>query len=226
MGGVIEIIMGKDKKTTRAAFWVGCIAAAFFASVAVFAVMLQMEKEVLTNYEKGKIYIASREIPKGQVITEENEKEYLQQMEVDVNCIPDTALSEASQITKLAAGCDIEKGVLLTTGMFREQNTIIAGMEEPVIAGFRAEDAYQVAGGVLRAGDCIHIYHVDEEGKARLKWSDITVQQVFDGSGRSIKNGDEDTCAQRVNIYIDKPDVEEFYSELKSGSLRVVKVCD
>lgn len=218
--------MGKDNKTTKAAFWMGSIAAAFIASVAVFAVMLQMEKAVLGNYEKGKIYIASKEIPKGQAITAENEEEYLQQIEVDVNCIPDTALSEASQITKLEAGYNIEKGVLLTMGMFREQNTVTAGMQEPVIAGFRAEDVYQVVGGVLRAGDCIHIYCVDTEGKARLRWSDITVQQVFDGAGRSIKSGDGDTCAQRVNIYIDKPNVEEFYSELKAGSLRVVKICD
>ncbi|MCM1185189.1 MAG: hypothetical protein NC251_07120 [Lachnoclostridium sp.] len=215
--------MRKDKKT---AFWMGCIAAAFIASIAVFMVMLQMEKAVLTDYEKGKIYIASKEIPKGQVITAENEGEYLQQIEVDVRCIPDTALSEPSQITKLSASCDIEKGVLLTLGMFRAQDAITAGMEEPVIAGFRAEDVCQVAGGMLRAGDCIHIYYVDEEGKARLKWSAITVQQVFDSSGRSIKNGDTETCAQRVNIYLDKPDVEEFYSEWKAGSLRVVKVCD
>ncbi|MCM1326258.1 MAG: hypothetical protein NC094_03115 [Bacteroidales bacterium] len=215
--------MRKDKKT---AFWMGCIAAAFIASIAVFMVMLQMEKAVLTNYEKGKIYIASKGIPRGQIITAENEEEYLQQIEVDVRCIPDTALREASQITKLSASCDIEKGVLLTMGMFREQDAITAGMEEPVIAGFRAEDVCQVAGGMLRAGDCIHIYYVDEEGKARLKWSDITVQQVFDSSGRSIQNKDTETCAQRVNIYLDKPDVEEFYSEWKTGSLRVVKVCD
>lgn len=218
--------MRKNTRTTKAAFWMGSIAAAFIASVAVFAVMLQMEKAVLTNYEKGKIYIASKEIPKGQIITAANEKEYLRQIELDVNCIPDTALSEISQITELAAACNIEKGVLLTMGMFRERDTITADMEEPVIAGFKAEDVYQVAGGILRAGDCIHIYHVNEDGKAGLKWSDITVQQVFDGSGRNIKNGDENTCAQRVNIYLDKTDVEEFYSELKAGSLRVVKICD
>lgn len=218
--------MRRDKKTRKATLWMGSIAAALVASLAIFVVMLQMEKAALASYEKGQIYIALKEIPKGQIITKENEAEYLKQVELDVNCIPDTALCEASQITELAAAYNIEKGVLLTTGMFQELDAVTANMKEPVIAGFKAEDAYQVAGGVLRAGDCIHIYNVDEEGKARLKWSDIIVQQVFDGSGRNIRNGDVDTSAQRVNIYLDKFDVEEFYSELKAGSLRVVKICD
>lgn len=218
--------MRKNSKIGKTAIWLGSIAAAFIASAAVFVVMLQMEKAVLADYEKGQIYIALKEIPKGQVITKENEKEYLEQIELDVNCIPDTALCEPSQITELAAAYDIEKGVLLTTGMFLDMDEVIGSMKEPVIAGFKAEDVYQVAGGVLRAGDNIHIYNVDDEGRASLKWSDIMVQQVFDGSGRNIKSEDADTAAQRVNIYLDKIDVEEFYSELKAGSLRVVKICD
>lgn len=36
-------------------------------------------------------------------------------------------------------------------------------MEDPVIAGCKADDLYQIVGGVLRAGDRINIYQVDEQ---------------------------------------------------------------
>lgn len=225
--GRMEVMMlGRIKRAGREKLWLGSIAAAFAASIAVFLMMLQMEKSMLSHYEKGAVYVASKAIPKGQTITEENQEEYLESAMLDVNRIPEAALLDLSRIQELSAAYNIEEGVLLTRGMFLERDAITEGMREPVIAGFKAEDVCQVAGGILRAGDSIHIYHVDEEGRARLKWSDIFVRQVFDGSGRSIPGSDTQSLAQRVNIYLDKADVEAFYTELTSGSLRVVKVCD
>lgn len=219
-------MFGKISRAGRERIWLGSIAAAFAASIAVFLVMLQMEKSVLSHYEKGVIYVASKAIPKGQTITEANKGEYLERTMLDVNSIPEAALSDISEIRELSAAYNIEKGVLLTRGMFLERDEITKGMREPVIAGFKAEDVYQVAGGILRAGDSIHVYHVDEEGKAKLKWSNVFVRQVFDGSGRNIPGSDTQSLAQRVNIYLEKSNVEAFYSDLKAGSLRVVKVCD
>ncbi len=216
----------KGKEKSRMMFWTGSIAAALLAAAAIFTVMLQMEKKVLTQYEKGVIYAAAREIPKGQLITKENEQEYLEQIELDKSCIPETAITREEQIEKLIAAGRIEKGVLLTQGMFVEQNAITEEMEEAVIAGFKAEDLYQVAGGVLRAGDRIHIYCADEEQKVSLKWENVYVQQVFDLAGRAVENQDDVTSVQRINIYLDKKDVETFYTELLNGGLRVVKVCD
>lgn len=138
--------------------------------------------------------------------------------------IPDTALTEPAQVRGMAAAYDVEEGVLLTGGMFEELDEILAGMEEPVIAGVKAEDIYQVAGGMLRAGDRIHIYTV-RDGKAVLAWEEVYVQQVFDASGKGISNTDSSTVAQRMNVYLDKRDIEAFYTELAGGSLRAVKVC-
>ncbi|MBO4980986.1 MAG: SAF domain-containing protein [Lachnospiraceae bacterium] len=217
--------MAGKKKIQGRTLWTGSILAALVAAVAVFGAMLQAEKTVLTRYEKGIIYVAAKEIPKGQNLTEENMEEFLEQKELDVGCIPKTAVSSREQIRDLTALERIEPGVLITTGMFRTRDQITDKMAEPVIAGFKADDLYQVAGGVLRTGDRIHIYYEDEEGTVRLKWSDVFVQQVFDASGRTIGNEDRATSASRINIYLDKADVEPFYTDLKTGSLKVVKVC-
>ncbi len=218
--------MKKEKVLHKSWFWNGSIAAALIAAIAIFGVMLQMEKNVLTKYERGSIYVAVQEIPEGQLITEENYTKYFEERQLDKSCIPETALSSMEQVEGLVPVATIEQGVLLTKGMFEELNQILGTMQEPVIAGMKAEDLYQVAGGVLRAGDRIHIYSVGEEGDAKLVWENIFVQETFDQSGNVIANGDTQSAVQRMNVYLDKSEVEAFYSELASGTLRVVKVCE
>lgn len=228
MTGIMEVFMKSEKGglVRKPWFWNGSIAAALIAAVAVFAAMLQMEKNVLSEYEKGVIYVAAAEIPKGQVITEENFQSYFEEKLLDKNCIPQTALNSVEQVKGLIPVADIEQGVLLTEGMFEVLDSILENMQEPVIAGLKAEDLYQVAGGVLRAGDRIHIYSVNQDGETQLIWENIFVQQVFDQSGTAIGNDDELTAVQRMNVYMNKADVESFYTELAVGSLRVVKVCE
>lgn len=201
----------------------GGIIAALVAAVAVFTAMLQLEKSVLTRYERGTVYVAVKTIPKGQLITEENYGQYMKAQELEQSCISESALCSPEQITGLAARFDVEPGVLLTEGMFEEISDILGEMKEPVVAGFKADDLYQVVGGVLRAGDRIHIYRVSEDNETALIWGDVYIQGVFDQAGTQIVNGDTVTAAQRINVYMDKADVEAFYSELASGTLRVVK---
>lgn len=197
--------------------------AAVAAAVAVFVMLLQIEKSVLGQYEKEAVYIAAAPIPKGQVITEENFSGYFAQQELDVRCIPETALRQPQQVWGMAAVFNVEKGVLLTRGMFESMEDVLKDMIDPVIAGFRAEDMYQVVGGTLRAGDRVHIYSI-QNGEAALAWEEVYVQQVFDASGGNIPSGDKSKTAQRINVYLNKDDVGDFYKNLAEGSLRVVKI--
>lgn len=201
----------------------GSMVAALVAAVAVFGVMLQIEKNTLAAYEKAPILVAAREIPKGQLITEENREDYLKEVMLEKSAIPDTAICKVEQVAGLAASVTVTEGAYLMSDMFEKLNDITEQMSEPVVAGLRAEDLYQVVGGVLRAGDRIHIYRVDEEGKAVLAWENVYVQGVFDQSGTAISNEDRNTAAQRINVYLDKKAVEEFYSQLNAGALRIVK---
>lgn len=216
----------QDKLTDKRTILTGSIVAALVVAIALFAVMLHMEKKLLTDYEKGIVYVAVKEIPEGMLVDESNVAEYMIEKEVDVSVIPETAIREPDQVKALIASTRIEKGVLLTMGMFQEQDEILSRIKEPVIAGFKADDLFQVVGGVLRSGDRIHIYNESEDGIVSLKWSDVYVQQVFNSAGVSIDNTDTSTAGQRINIYMAKEDVERFYTELETGMLRVVKVCD
>lgn len=217
--------MRTEKQKAFSRLKTGGVIAALLSAVAVFAVMVQMEKNILTQYEKGMIYVASTEIPKGEVVTEDNYTRFFTAQQLDSSCIPVSAISSPDQIRGLVAKTDIEQGVLLTAGMFEPLNEVLEAMEKPVIAGFKAEDLYQVVSGVLRSGDRVNIYSVKEE-EVTLVWQNVFVQQVFDASGTSIAGGDTVTAAQRINVYLDQEDVERFYGELAAGSLRVVKNCE
>lgn len=208
----------------------GVILAGLIASVIVYAVMLNAEKRILTDFEKGNIYVAIKEIPKGHLITEENSHEYFKIQELDAEIIPGTAIQSTEELAGLIPKYAIEKDTLITAGMFEQLDNITKNMKSPVIAGFKADDLYQVVGGVLRAGDRIHVYKVEEGGEsagtADLVWENVYIADVFDSVGNRIENDDPLTAAQRVNVYLDKSDVELFYSELAKGSLRTAKVFD
>lgn len=211
--------------------WNGSILAAFLAAVGVFAFLVQTEKRVLAEYEKEQVCVVTAEIPKGEKITGENAGQYITIAEIDKSIVPQSALKDIEEATGSVAVYGIEEGTVLTAGMLREEAAIIGQMEEPVIAGFRAEDMYQVVGGVLRAGDKIHIYCVDQEqgeeaDTGKILWENVWVQQVFDQAGAVISGKDNTTPAQRINIYLDNGGVADFYAALAQGSLRVVKICD
>ena len=216
----------KREGKMSAKIWRGSIVLALITSVIVFLIMLQIEKNELSSFETGSILVAKQQIPKGLVIDEKNRMEYLQERQLDVELMPRTAVRDVTQIEELIALENVDEGTFLTGGMFTSCNEITQEMKEPVIAGFRAEDIYQVAGGILRSGDRIHIYQVDEEGQARLIWENVYVQQVFDNTGSGIACDDTVSAAQRINIYLDKAYVENFYEQLAKGTLRVVKIVD
>ena len=214
--------MRQESKMT-AKIWRGSILLALITSVAVFMIMLQIEKKELADYELGETLVAKQWIPKGQVINENNWMEYFEIRQLDADFIPKMAISDALQIGELITLGNIDEGALLTQAMFTSPNELTNDMEDPGIAGFHAEDIYQVVGGTLRSGDRIHIYQVDEEGQTRLIWADVYVQQVFDNAGVKILCDDTKSVAQRINIYLDKMYVESFYEQLAKGTLRVVK---
>ena len=235
--------MKKDKK--ERSILPGVIIVSLLVAVIVYAVMLNAEKTALSDYEKGTVYVTTKPVPKGTMIT----ADYITQKEVDKSLIPSGAVSNPENLTELISVYAVDQGSIITTGMFTAVNDITKDMTQPVVAGFKADDLYQVVGGVLRSGDRINIYQVNEnankgdtsqslantdaEGNwtetystASLVWGNVFVQEVFDSAGTVISTADTTTPAQRINIYMDNDNVAVFYAALAQGSLRVVKICD
>lgn len=203
----------------------GAAFAALIAAIIVYCIMLNVEKNALSAYEKGIVLVTSKDMPRGLVLTEDNIYTYFEEKEIDKQLIPEAAITEKERLCLQMTAGELDKGTMITQSMFTNLNEIHENMKEPVAAGFKADDLYQVVTGTLRSGDYIHIYTVDPDtGDVYLTWDNIFIKEVFDSAGVLITAEDKTSAAQRVNILMEKENIEQFYSELAKGALRVVKV--
>lgn len=203
----------------------GLVLAAFAAALVTYAVLINMEKNILSAYEKADCWVLAETLEKGTELTADNMGSLFRQEQVDVRHIPQGAVTDLQMLVGNQAAITIPSGSMAIHTMFRDGGERLAALDRPVIAGCRAEDLYQLASGTLRGGDRIHIYTVDEElGQAYLVWEDVMVYQAFDSSGNLIPSQDTLSAAARINVLLEEGDAGLFYSELYKGSLRVVKL--
>lgn len=203
----------------------GVIIVAFVAALATFFILLQAEKNMLSEYEKEAVWCSSQQLPKGLEITQQNWQQYFVQTDIEKSKVPEKKVTDPQLLIGKLAGLEIPRGTVLTDTMFEGDEKYIASMQSPVIAGCKADDLFQFVSGVLRKGDLVHIYAVNEDlGATYLLWENVLVYQVFDTAGNLIPSEDITTPAARVNLLLEKGNAELFYNELQNGSLRVVKV--
>ncbi|MBQ9142049.1 MAG: hypothetical protein IJX63_09710 [Lachnospiraceae bacterium] len=216
--------MSKEKSDKRS-IWPGTILVAFAAAIGTFFLLLHMEKNALNAYEKEAVWITTVELAKGLEITEATWKECFEQVEVDKNRVPQGVINNPQELVGTLTEISIPKGCMVMNTMFSNEKEYIEGLYSPVIAGCKADDVYQIVSGVLRKGDIVNMYTVNEElGETYLLWEKIMVYQTFDASGNSIAPEDTTTPAARVNLLLEEGYAEQFYNELNQGSLRMVKI--
>ena len=164
-------------------------------------------------------------LEKGTELTPDHIESLFRQTQVDIRHIPQEAVADPRTLVGSQAVMTIPAGSMITKAMFTPAASYRAALDNPVIAGCKAEDLYQLVSGTLRGGDRIHIYTVDEEiGQAYLTWDNVMVYQAFDSSGSLIPPQDTVSAATRINVLLEEGNAELFYSELYRGSLRVVKL--
>ncbi|MBS6558521.1 MAG: SAF domain-containing protein [Roseburia sp.] len=199
--------MKKEKKEKRSIL-PGVIIVSLLVAAVVYAVLLNAEKTALSDYEKGSVYVTTKPVPKGTLIT----ADYITQKEVDKSLIPSGAVSNPEDLTDLISVYAVDQGSIITTGMFTAVNDITKDMTQPVVQSLaNTDDNWTDA---------------SSDTAASLVWGNVFVQEVFDSAGAVISTSDSTTPAQRVNIYMDNDNVAAFYAALAQGSLRVVKICE
>lgn len=202
----------------------GIIMLCLVISGIIFLVLMNIEKGMLENYEKLEVVVARQKIPEGLVLSPENAGTYLETKELEAAAVPANAFTSVEALYGYIPMADLDKGMILSSSLIAAKADQLAGLDQPVVAGFKAEDVSQIVCGTLRGGDIIHIYVTDAESHETTQvWENVYVEQVFDGSGAEIGNGDKVSSAQSVNILLDRENVEMFYTELARGTIRVVK---
>ena len=203
----------------------GVILVAFLASIATFFLLLNMEKNALEAYKKVMVWTTKCELAKGLELNNNSIQECFEQVEIDKDRVPGKVIETPETLVGKRTMFVIAQGTILTETMFSDEENYREGMHNPIIAGCKGDDLFQLVSGVLRKGDWVNIYMVNEElGETYMLWENIMVYQAFDASGNVIPSEDTVTPAARVNLLLEEGYTEQFYKELSTGSLRLVKV--
>lgn len=216
--------MSKEKNRKKN-IWPGVILVAFAAAMGTFFLLLNIERNALSAYEKKTVWVTKAELAEGMEITENGWQECFEQIEIDKNKVPAQLINNPRELIGMWTEIRIPRGSILTQTMFDGEEKYAQELYSPVVAGCKSDDLYQLVSGVLRKGDLVNLYTVNEElGETYLLWEKVMVYQVFDTSGNSILPEDETTPAARVNLLLEEGYAEQFYNELSQGSLRMVKI--
>lgn len=216
--------MSKGKSDKRS-IWPGVILIAFVAAMGTFFLLLNIEKNALSAYEKAYVWVAKKELAEGLEITEVMWEECFEQIEIDKSKVPEQQVQNSQEIVGARTKISISKGSVITRTMFSNEWIYTEGLSRPVVAGCKGEDLFQLVSGVLRKGDFVNLYTVNEElEETYLLWENVMVYQAFDNAGNCITSEDATTPAARVNLLLEEGYVEQFYNELNQGSLRMVKI--
>lgn len=216
--------MSREKKEKKNIL-PGVILVAFIAALGTFFLLLNMEKNALNDYEKTYVWCAANELSKGLEISREGLNECFVLVEMDKAKVPGRIIQNPEELVGKQTVLLISQGSVITDTMFSNEETYVAGLYSPIIAGCKGDDLFQMVSGVLRKGDLVHVYTVNEElEETYLLWENVMVYQVFDASGNIIASEDTVTPAARVNLLLEEGYAEQFYNELNKGSLRMVKV--
>lgn len=200
----------------------------FFVSLALYTLMLFVERVMLKDKEYVLVYVTASAVDKETVITAENVQMYFVLQEREADSLPEGYITDLGILLGKILCRDYIKNEIITMAGLTDTDERIAGIEKPVEVSFNAGNISQVAGGVLRAGDYINIWSVSE-GAGYDRSSIIAepiyryayVSRVFNASGEEIRRDDRGGYAATViNIIIPSEMEEKFNIALSKGTLR------
>lgn len=220
-----------ENKNKKSSFITGALILGVIVSIVVFAVMLNVEKNIMVNYEKGNVVLAKVDVPEGILITEKNVSNYFYVTEREQNTIPGTVFTDIKDLEGKIIMSNIGKDIMVskTTAVNYDEN--ILKTKDMVQISFETDKISQMVNGTLRQGDYISIYKIETIKEENLEtrtecytkpvWQNVFVYEVFDENGNKISNDDAITPAKLITVLVSQADITEFYTDFTSDTVRI-----
>lgn len=213
----------ENKKTGKGIVWklLGCL----IIASALFAVLLNVESNVLSDYEKKMTVICKEQIPMGTRITEANAEQYFDIYEIDVKLVSDNTVTDKSELVGTVAARTMDAREIVKDDDFTKESEIYSKYKEPVEASFKAEHPGDVVSGSIRSGDFVDIAVVDKDTlEYTLSLENVFVLNSYTSTGEVVTRDSLNTAATMFTIVEEKAALDEFYSALEKGNVIVSKV--
>ena len=200
----------------------------FFMAFLVFLLLLMLEAGFQKKEEEKLVILAAADIPKGTELTDEIIANSFREAYIPISFIPEQAVEDRKQLAGNITGEDIREREIVTLPRLCELPELLEELVEPVEVSISVTDLSQVVGGILSAGDRIHLSVTDREtGVNERILTNVYVSGAFTSSGirlDRIPAEQEQSAATVLNLWIPKAMEQTFNEKINSGLLRISKI--
>ena len=197
----------------------------FLVAVALFGVLVGVEKNLLSDYEKVSVVLCKIDVPKGTKITKENVSQYFYDYEVDIALVNDTCIKDKNEVIDTVVEKSLSAHEILRKDDCTKEAEIYNRFSNPVEASITATNPGDIVSGTIRRGDYVDIAVVNKDTlEYDLMLKKVYVVDAFTSTGEKVSENAEGTAATMLTVVEEKDNLAKFYSARETGNVIVTKL--
>lgn len=197
----------------------------FLVAVALFGVLVGVEKNLLNDYEKASVVLCKTDVPKGTKITKENVSQYFYDYEVDIALVNDTCIKDKNEVINTVVEKSLSAHEILRKDDCTKEAEIYNRFSNPVEASITATNPGDIVSGTIRRGDYVDIAVVNKDTlEYDLMLKKVYVVDAFTSTGEKVSENTEGTAATMLTVVEEKDNLAKFYSARETGNVIVTKL--
>ena len=197
----------------------------FLVAVALFGVLVGVEKNLLNDYEKASVVLCKTDVPKGTKITKENVSQYFYDYEVDIALVNDTCIKDKNEVINTVVEKSLSAHEILRKDDCTKEAEIYNRFSNPVEASITATNPGDIVSGTIRRGDYVDIAVVNKDTlEYDLMLKKVYVVDAFTSTGEKVSGNAEGTAATMLTVVEEKDNLAKFYSARETGNVIVTKL--
>ena len=197
----------------------------FLVAVALFGVLVGVEKNILSDYEKVSVVLCKTDVPKGTRITKENVSQYFYDYEVDIALVNDTCIKDKNEVIDTVVEKSLSAHEILRKDDCTKEAEIYNKFSNPVQASITATNPGDIVSGTIRRGDYVDIAVVNKDTlEYDLMLKKVYVVDAFTSTGEKVSENAEGTAATMLTVVEEKDNLAKFYSARETGNVIVTKL--
>ena len=197
----------------------------FLVAMALFGVLVGVEKNLLSDYEKVSVVLCKTDVPKGTKITKENVNQYFYDYEVDVALVNDTCIKDKKEVIGTVVEKTLSAHEILRKDDCTKEAEIYNRFSNPVEASITATNPGDIVSGTIRRGDYVDIAVVNKDTlKYDLMLKKVYVVDAFTSTGEKVGEDSTGTAATMLTVVEEKDNLAKFYSARETGNVIVTKL--
>ena len=197
----------------------------FLVAVALFGVLVGVEKNLLNDYEKASVVLCKTDVPKGTKITKENVSQYFYDYEVDIALVNDTCIKDKNEVINTVVEKSLSAHEILRKDDCTKEAEIYNRFSNPVEASITATNPGDIVSGTIRRGDYVDIAVVNKDTlEYDLMLKKVYVVDAFTSTGEKVSENAEGTAATMLTVVEEKDNLAKFYSARETGNVIVTKL--